>query len=117
MAAFLKRTLMTALLSSTLILSSCASSQTDYVAGDVYDPWEPYNRAVFSFNDGVDTVLFNPLTEAYRFIVPDAFRVAIVNVLNNLKSPVYLANELLQGDMDGAMVVTQRFSPYYSKSS
>jgi phospholipid-binding lipoprotein MlaA len=29
--------------------------------------------------------------------------------LDNLKSPVYLANELLQGDLDGAGRVTQRF--------
>lgn len=93
---------------ATLGLSACASSN-DVANGEIYDPWEPYNRAVFVFNDGVDTVLLNPLTEVYRFVVPDAFRIAIANVLNNIKSPVYLANELLQGDFENAGLVTKRF--------
>ena len=94
---------------STVIVSGCASSRDDIDYGEVYDPWEPYNRAVFSFNEGVDYVLLNPITEVYRFVVPGAFRTAIANFLENLKSPVYLANELLQGDLEGAGVVTQRF--------
>jgi phospholipid-binding lipoprotein MlaA len=93
---------------ATLGLSACATSN-DVSNGEVYDPWEPYNRAVFTFNDGVDTVLLNPLTEVYRFVMPDAFRMAIANFLQNIKSPVYLANELLQGDVDNAGLVTKRF--------
>lgn len=93
---------------SSVALGSCASSMQSSM-DDVYDPWEPYNRAVFSFNQGVDYVLLDPLTEVYRFVVPDAFRMAIANFLNNIKSPVYLANELLQGDLDGAALVTKRF--------
>ena len=93
---------------ATLGLSACASTN-DTANGDVYDPLEPYNRAVFAFNTGFDTVILNPLTEVYRFIVPDAFRMAIANVLQNIKAPVYLANELLQGDWDDAELVTKRF--------
>lgn len=93
---------------ATLGLSACASTN-DKANGDIYDPYEPVNRAIFSFNTGVDTVVLNPLTEVYRFIVPDAFRMAIANVLNHIKSPVYLANELLQGDLDNAGLVTKRF--------
>jgi phospholipid-binding lipoprotein MlaA len=93
-----------------LALSSCASTSNNQPAYDmVNDPWEPYNRAVFSFNEGVDYILLDPITEVYRFVVPDAFRTAISNFLTNLKSPVYLANDLLQGDWEGAGIVTQRF--------
>ena len=94
------------MVSSLSLLSACSSNSDE---GDIYDPWEPYNRAMFSFNEGVDYILLDPVTEVYRFIVPDAFRIAIGNVLKNIKSPVYLANELLQGDLDGAALVTQRF--------
>jgi len=103
-----KKLLLTATLVSTIALGSCASSQQT-ATGDAYDPWEPYNRAIFSFNEGVDYVFLNPVTEAYRFVVPNAFRMAIANFLDNIKSPVYLANELLQGDFDGAALVTKRF--------
>lgn len=105
---FFKKTMLTVAMISTLALGACASSEQK-LGSDVYDPYEPYNRAMFSFNQGVDYVLLNPLTDAYRFIMPDAFRMAITNFLNNIKSPVYLANELLQGDLDGAALVTKRF--------
>ena len=105
----LKKFLHSTVLIGSLALASCASSSATQSAGDVYDPWEPYNRAVFSFNDGVDTIILNPVTEVYRFIVPDVFRLAIRNFLTNIKAPVYLANELLQGDLDGAALVTKRF--------
>jgi len=104
----LKKFALAAAVSASLFVSACASTQTRQ-AGDIYDPYESYNRAVFAFNDGVDTVVLNPLTEVYRFIVPGAFRTAIANFLDNIKSPVYLANELLQGDLDGAGLVTKRF--------
>jgi phospholipid-binding lipoprotein MlaA len=106
----LNKFLHTLVLVASLSLSACASSNhTAGYAGDVYDPIEPINRVTFAFNDGLDTVLLNPLTDAYRFVVPDAFRIAISNFLTNIKSPVYLANELLQGDLDGAALVTKRF--------
>lgn len=94
-------------LTATLALGACASDEQHN--GEIYDPWEPMNRAVFSFNEGVDYVLLDPITEVYRFVVPDVFRLAISNFLTNLKSPVYLANELLQGDLAGAELVTKRF--------
>lgn len=103
----LKKYFLTGLVASTLALSACASS--DNMSGDIYDPLEPYNRAIFAFNDGVDTVLLNPITQAYRFVMPDAFRWAISNFLMNIKAPVHLANELLQGDLNGARLVTTRF--------
>lgn len=103
-----KKLFLSAAVISTMGLNACATDNTAPYS-EINDPWEPYNRAVFSFNRGVDYVLLDPLTEGYRFIVPDAFRIAISNFLKNIKSPVYLANELLQGDWDGAALVTKRF--------
>lgn len=101
-----KTALQTFCLTGALFIASCSSN---HIEGEVYDPLEPMNRAIFSFNEGVDYVLLNPVTEVYRFIVPDVFRLAIDNFLSHIKSPVYLANELLQGDLDGASLVTKRF--------
>ena len=104
---FFKKLFLGAALISTVGLGACASNDNSYA--EAYDPFEPYNRAVFAFNNGVDYVLLDPLTEAYRFVVPDVFRLAISNFLTHIKAPVYLANELLQGDLDGAGLVTKRF--------
>jgi len=94
----------------SLVLAIGACATTGEVShADVYDPLEPMNRVVFAFNEGLDFILLDPVTEIYRFIVPDPVRIAIGNILNNLKSPVYLANELLQGDISGATIVAQRF--------
>lgn len=104
----LKTSIQAVCLSLALSVGACATTEQTSHA-DVYDPLEPMNRAVFAFNEGLDFIILNPVIEIYRFIVPDPIRVAVGNVLSNLKSPVYLANELLQGDIDGAATVTQRF--------
>lgn len=93
-------------------LSACAS--TDYqpiIIGDmeIHDPYENYNRAMFDINRGIDAAVIEPATILYRGVVPDVARDGISNALDNLKSPVYLANELLQGNLDGAATVTKRF--------
>lgn len=73
------------------------------------DPLEGFNRAVFWFNDGVDTVLIRPLAVAYKAVVPAPARTGVRNVMRNLRSPLDLANQLLQGDVGGAGTVLGRF--------
>lgn len=97
----------------SLSLAGCASTTQGMSSGDetsVSDPIEPVNRASFALNTFLDKILFNPLTKVYRTVVPEVGRTAVHNVLDNLKSPVYLANEVLQGDMKGAGKVVQRFA-------
>lgn len=66
------------------------------------DPIEPLNRASFFVNDGIDTLVLRPAAEAYRIFLPPEVRTAIRNVLANLRTPVILVNDALQGE-------TQRF--------
>lgn len=68
----------------------------------INDPWEPFNRAVFEFNRAMDKVLLRPLAEAYRGVVPEFGRDMVKNFLDNLRSPVILANDILQGEKDRA---------------
>lgn len=94
-------------------LAGCATSQHNMAADDdavVADPIQPFNRVMLSFNELLDKILFNPIDTAYRAILPEVARKAVHNVLDNVKSPVYLANELLQGDLKGAGTVVTRFA-------
>lgn len=101
--------LMVAFLS--LSLSACATTNMD--GGDsaeVYDPMEGYNRAVFAFNDAVDTILLEPIAMGYRFIAPKPVRIGVRNFLRNLKSPMQVVNQTLQGDLSGAGADVARFA-------
>lgn len=90
-------------------VSGCASSgYDDSATPGMSDPFENTNRAVFDFNQKVDDNVIHPIVDGYRYIVPQPARTGVHNVLNNLQSPVSLANEILQGDIDGASMVTFR---------
>lgn len=94
-------------------LSACAMNPKAPVNTDssaVSDPIQPFNRAMLSLNEFLDKVLFNPIDNVYRTVVPQVAREGVHNVLENVKSPVYLANELLQGDLQGAGNVIKRFA-------
>lgn len=88
--------LMTALLTSALAIAPAYAQET------VYDPIEPVNRGILHFNNAVDTVILDPAVVAYRAITPKPFRTGFRNFIRNLKSPLYFANNLLQGDFNGA---------------
>lgn len=76
---------------------------------DVNDPYENFNRAMFEFNLTFDRLLFKPLAEAYRQALPQFSRDMVEHFLDNLRTPVVLANDLLQGNLNRAGVTIHRF--------
>jgi phospholipid-binding lipoprotein MlaA len=67
-----------------------------------HDPWEPFNRSVFEFNEGLDTYLLKPVVAGYRFVLPEFVRDGIYNFFSNY-SDIYTAlQNLLQGKPDYA---------------
>jgi phospholipid-binding lipoprotein MlaA len=94
----------------TLILCTGLAGCTTTAQPDqeIADPFEGFNRAVFAFNDVADQAILRPVAKGYRFAVPQPARNGLRNFLRNLKSPVHLVNEVLQGDMDGAGNVLTR---------
>ena len=62
-----------------------------------YDPWEPFNRKVHSFNNVVDRAIARPLATAYTHVVPRFARTGVTNFFSNLRAPVTITNQLLQG--------------------
>ena len=96
---------------SALLLSGCASSDDPSVidsGNTIYDPYEEYNRSVTKFNQAVDHAVIYPVIEGYRTITPEPAREGLQNVMRNLRSPINLINQLLQGDLRGARDVAVR---------
>lgn len=73
------------------------------------DPWEPVNRAVFRFNDTLDTYALKPVAKGYDRVMPQFLNDGISNVFNNLGEPKNLVNNVLQGKIDDAGVDLARF--------
>jgi phospholipid-binding lipoprotein MlaA len=52
---------------------------------------------MFSFNDGVDRYVLEPVATGYDFVVPDPVERSISNFFQNLRVPINMVNGLLQG--------------------
>jgi len=96
-------------------LNGCAShpapDDADAVAdfNEANDPIEPTNRAIYAFNNGLDTVILKPAAQAYRYVLPSPVRGGIHNILVNLGTPVQLGNDILQAKPRRAGDTTMRF--------
>ncbi len=75
---------------------------------DANDPFEPMNRVFFGFNEILQAMFLRPFSEFYAGLVPPAVRDAIGGVLENLASPVVLANDILQAAPQRALETLQR---------
>jgi phospholipid-binding lipoprotein MlaA len=73
------------------------------------DPYEGVNRAIFDFNMALDQYFMRPVAWTYREVVPAFVRDRIHDALNNLRTPVTLLNDLLQGEWDRADLTVRRF--------
>jgi len=73
------------------------------------DPLEPVNRAIYEFNYGFDIVLLKPVTQGYRFIVPEYGRTMFDNFITNLYTPVVFANSVFQADPQNSFATFWRF--------
>lgn len=72
------------------------------------DPFESTNRSIFAFNRQLDEWILDPLTEAYRYVVPTPARDAIARVFINLSSTKTLVNDFLQLEWRDAGVTGAR---------
>lgn len=95
----------------SLLVGSCATADRggDYNVSGYKDPFEQTNRAIFKFNDTLDQAIGKPVAEAYDKVVPSPVKKGISNVLKNLKGPISVVNQLLQGDVEGFANDTVRF--------
>lgn len=76
-------------------LNGCASTKS----GSPDDTaLESYNRAVFSFNNKLDTYVFRPVAKGYKKVTNEYVRNRVSDFFKNINEPVSAANHLLQGE-------------------
>ena len=75
---------------------------------DAYDPWECFNRDIYTFNYYFDKYLFLPIVGAYEWITPDYVEDRISGIFNNLGELSNLTNNLLQLKGKGTAITTGR---------
>lgn len=73
------------------------------------DPFEGYNRMMFTFNDSADRYLIRPLARGYRAVTPDPVERSVRRVFDNIGEVGNAANSLLQGKPGAAANSTGRF--------
>jgi len=76
------------------LLAGCATTGG---AGDPKDPWEGFNRGVFSFNEGLDKAVLKPVATGYQKVVPGFAREGVTNFYANLEDVGTSLNNFLQG--------------------
>lgn len=107
--------LTTAIAAACLLAAGCATKPdpADEAAVQAYneanDPLEPMNRYFFEVNQFLDEILLKPFAGWYHLAMPDPAEDGVRNFLRNLKSPVYLANDLFQGEFGRAGTTVARF--------
>lgn len=65
-------------------------------------------RFLFHVNKGIDTLVVRPATTFYQSFTPPEAQEGVHNVVTNLRTPVVLGNDLLQGEYDRAGVTLNR---------
>jgi phospholipid-binding lipoprotein MlaA len=96
-----------ALLAAAALFTACATP--DSPADPYADPWEPMNRKVFAFNDGLDVWVLEPAARGWDYVMPDPVEASIHRFFDNLRFPVVFVNDFLQAKPEWAIMETFRF--------
>ena len=81
---------------------------------NVNDPFEKVNRNIFKFNNNLDDYFFKPVAKGWRKI-PDIPRKPLTNLATTAKTPISLANAILQlnkqsiGNIIGRFLINMTF--------
>ncbi len=75
----------------------------------IIDPLEPLNRAFFQVNDKLYFWILKPAAQAYAYVAPPPVRTGVRRFFVNLRFPVRVVNNTLQGKLKGAGIETTRF--------
>src|SRR5687768_16382240 len=94
---------------SAVLLQGCSTlKEARRGPGQRLDPWENWNRKVFSFNESVDQAVLKPVATAYSNVVPELVRDGVDNFFANFSDAWSAVNSFLQGKfVEGAQGVTR----------
>ncbi|HXJ33429.1 MAG TPA: VacJ family lipoprotein [Candidatus Eisenbacteria bacterium] len=95
---------------SGLARNAIDTGPDDAVLQEDYDPWQPFNEAMFDFNhDVLDRWIVKPLATGWAAVTPPIARRSVARVLNNIDMPRRFVNNLLQARPLGAGRELARF--------
>ena len=103
----IKLFLITIFLSSSAFAGSDGEIKLSKKAKPTKECFEKVNRVSFSFNQGLDKVVFKPVAKGYRSL-PAPIKNGTSNVLTNLSNLITIPNNVLQGDFKTAGINTGR---------
>lgn len=86
------------LAAAALALAGCASGPSRHPN----DPFEPMNRGISQFNEGVDAIVLKPVATFYQEKVPPLIRTGVANFFGNLSDVWSFVNSALQGKLQDA---------------
>ena len=96
------------------VVAGCATTgpagqgQGQPQAANPKDPYEPFNRKMFAFNDTLDTYALKPVATAYTKVIPSPVRTGVHNFFGNFSDAWSAVNQLLQGKPDDSARMTMR---------
>jgi len=90
---------------AVVLTAACAAPQP---GAEFNDPYESANRAIHSFNKGLDQAVLRPAGQIAA-ATPTEITQPISNFADNVGLPGMVANGLLQGDIGGSSTNTMRF--------
>jgi phospholipid-binding lipoprotein MlaA len=80
------------IVAGVVALTGCATVTTPTQG----DPFESYNRTMFTINDKVDQYALKPVAKGYVWAVPEPVRNSVTNFFSNIGDVYIAANNLLQ---------------------
>lgn len=89
----------------TLVLAGCSTTRGQ---PDARDPFEGFNRAMFTFNDKLDQVALKPVATVYQTILPSFVQTAVGNFFGNMGDVWTAFNHFLQGNIEKGLSDTMR---------
>jgi phospholipid-binding lipoprotein MlaA len=72
------------------------------------DPFEKTNRAIFGFNEALDSTVLTPVAKGYQAAVPELVRSGVTNFFGNFGDGWSAINNLLQGKGEAAATMVMR---------
>jgi phospholipid-binding lipoprotein MlaA len=95
-----------AALLAAVTLGACAHRQPPQPDND---PWEPFNRKMFWFNEKLDQYALEPVARGWDYIMPDIVQLGLANFFDNTRFPIVFVNDVLQGKPRAAAESLARF--------
>jgi len=74
------------------------------------DPYEDFNRSMFDFNVKFINSVGEPVASAYLDYTPQPVQTGLENFFTNLKMPLNMINNFLQGNIQKGLEDTMRFT-------